>query len=189
MTHKHTLKLTQVESSCLTHWHTNTHILQRIARVQALAAVWWVYYVCNFCHGPLSLAPHVFLSAGFKHAWCLKRRWKQWQYLFLKYINQDMFIMTLCAPPPALCAVRISVYKSGWLTWILMLCAEWQPAIKPDLGGTYRLSQPPRGTLLPLGSTFTFCLVFASWMWRPTQMQRRISTSDRADTFGLSGKE
>ena len=68
---------TQPESSCLTHWHTNTHVLQRIARAQALAAVWWVYYVCNSCHGPLSLAPHVFLSAGFKCAWCLRRGWKQ----------------------------------------------------------------------------------------------------------------
>lgn len=96
--------------------------------------------------------------------------------------------MTLRAPPPALCAVRISVYTSGWLTWILMLCAEWQPAIKPDLWGTYRLSQPPRGMLLPLGSTFTFCLVFASWMWRPTQMQRRISTSDRADNLRAQRK-
>lgn len=161
MTHKHTLKLIQLESSCLTHWHTNTHVLQRIARAQALAAVWWVYYVCNSCHGPLSLAPHVFLSAGFKHAWCLRRRWEKWQYLFLKYINQGMFIMALLYlsllvwshnPNLHVSSVPLSFNAVCWMT----ACYQTWPM------SNYRLCQSLRGARLPLGSRFTASFVFVA---------------------------
>ena len=63
-THTHTLRATGTEWSCLIHWHTNTHGLQRVAGARAAAR--WVLHVCYACHGPLSLAPHVFLSAGLK---------------------------------------------------------------------------------------------------------------------------
>lgn len=93
-------------------WHTDiqTPTYCRERPSPRLCTVWWVYCVCKSCLRHLSLAPHVFSSAGLNCAWCRRRGYKQEQYLFLKYI-----IKNLCTITQDSChsAATISMYMSG----------------------------------------------------------------------------
>lgn len=98
-----------------------------------------------------------------------------------------MFIVTLRATSPRLCAVGISIRMSGWDAWNfnalcrMTICYEAWPMRNCSL------SQSLRGAPHAPGSRFTFCLVFVTWIWQA--ICNTAFQYQRADTFRLSEKE